>query len=122
MKSYILKAIVPVLAVIMLLTVFSCSGSADITGYYTAEKSNTVMYFAPDGKIYENYSSESVSCYEVKGNKIDMYIEGEEDLKMSFDFKRTDDGFMIGDAKYVRIQDPETEGSLTSENNTEKAK
>ena len=107
MKNRIVKSVFTMVAAFVLLFAFSCSNNSSIVGYYTPEKINTVIYFAPDGKIYENYSSESVSCYKVNGNKISMFVEGEEDIKMEFELTRTESGIKIGDAVYTRIDEPE---------------
>ena len=103
MKKIVLKS---TFAALLMLFLFSCTNGNSIVGYYTPEKINTVLYFAPDGKIYENYSDESVSCYEVSGNSIKMFVEGEENIKMEFELTRTESGIKIGDAVYTRIDDP----------------
>ena len=99
----LIDIIIILVATLMLLT--SCAGSADITGYYTCEGLQNVYYFSPAGKIYVNDSYESYSLYEVSGNKIITYIEGAEDQKMEFDFKKTEDGFMMGKLSYRKLSD-----------------
>ena len=98
-----------VLIIVSCFCCFACKKEkVDISGYYTAEKLNTLYYFSPDGKIYENESFESYSCYEVKGNKIITYIENaREASEMVFPFELTDDGFMMGQLRYTKIPDYE---------------
>ncbi len=84
----------------------ACSSAPDITGYYTANQLNNVYYFAKDGNIYENYSDESYSCYEIHGDTIKLYNEEAKNVVMEFDFKETENGFFIGELEYTRISDP----------------
>lgn len=104
-----IKIIALLLCVLSVLCCFSCKKeSTDISGYYTADRMNTLYYFSPDGKIYENESFESYSCYEIKGDKMITYIEdAREASELEFDFKLTDDGFMMGELEYRRIPDYE---------------
>ncbi|MBE6571764.1 MAG: hypothetical protein E7656_05920 [Ruminococcaceae bacterium] len=97
------------LCIVSLLCMFSCKKeNVDISGYYTADRMNTLYYFSPDGKIYENESFESFSCYEVQGDKLITYIEdAREASEMVFPFKLTDEGFMMGELEYRKIPDPE---------------
>ncbi len=91
--------------VFMAVALFSCA-SDNIAGYYTVEKINNVYYFSEDGKVFENYSDESTSFYEIDGNKIKLYNgESEEDI-IEFDFKKTKNGFLMGELEYVKIVDP----------------
>lgn len=82
-----------------------CANSTDISGYYMCETLDNLYYFSPDGKIYVNESFESYSLYEVKGNKIIMSIEDAEDSSLEFDFKKTENGFMMGKTEYLRLPD-----------------
>ncbi len=76
-------------------SLLSCA-SESIVGYYTAERLNNVYYFSDDGRIFENYSDESTSFYEINGNIIKLYnSESKEDL-MQFKFKKTKNGFLLG--------------------------
>lgn len=84
----------------------ACSSAPDITGYYTANQLNNVYYFSPDGNIYENYSEESYSCYEIHGDTIKLYNEDAKNVVMEFDFKETENGFFIGELEYTKIADP----------------
>ena len=104
-----IKIFALVLCILSSLACFSCKNEkVDISGYYTADKLNTLYYFSPDGKIYENESFESFSCYEVQGDKLITYIEGaREASEMAFPFKLTDEGFMMGELEYRKIPDPE---------------
>ncbi len=102
------KIIALFLCVLSVLCCFSCAGeNIDISGYYTADRLNTLYYFSPDGKIFENESFESYSCYEVVGDKLITYIEGAREVsEMEFPFKLTDEGFMMGELAYRKIPDP----------------
>ena len=104
-----IKIFALVLCILSSLACLSCKNEkVDISGYYTADKMNTLYYFSPDGKIYENESFESFSCYEVQGDKLITYIEGaREASEMAFPFKLTDEGFMMGELEYRKIPDPE---------------
>ena len=104
-----IKIFALVLCILSSLAGFSCKNEkVDISGYYTAVKMNTLYYFSPDGKIYENESFESFSCYEVQGDKLITYIEdAREASEMAFPFKLTDEGFMMGELEYRKIPDPE---------------
>ena len=107
-----LKKIISLMAASALctLTFASCASEPDISGYYTANQLNNVYYFSEDGKIYENYDDESNSCYELSGNVIKLYNEEAKNVIMEFDFKKTENGFFIGDLEYTKIEDPtETE-------------
>ena len=92
------------------------NSSTDIVGSYSPVKSNNVYYFSSDGRIYENDSIVSESCYEIQGDKIITYNEGDrENSEMVFDFKLTEDGFMMGPLEYIRIPD------LSEQNESEKS-
>ncbi|MBE6623889.1 MAG: hypothetical protein E7621_06890 [Ruminococcaceae bacterium] len=93
------------ITVFMAVTLFSCA-SDNIAGYYTVEKINNVYYFSEDGRIFENYSDESTSFYEIEGNKIKLYNGESEEGIMEFPFKKTKKGFLMGKLEYVRISDP----------------
>lgn len=96
------------------------NSSTDIVGSYSPVKSNNVYYFSSDGRIYENDSIVSESCYEIQGDKIITYNEGDrENSEMVFDFKLTEDGFMMGQLEYIRIPDlPEQNESEKSNENS----
>lgn len=98
-----------VLVLCTLLFAAACAGKKNIVGYYVPEPgfSNTVMYFAPDGMIYENGAEESVSHYQVSGDTIRLYVDGQENVAFEFDLKVADGGIYIGDAFYRRLEDPE---------------
>ena len=116
-----IKIIALLLCVLSVLCCFSCKKeSTDISGYYTADRLNTLYYFSPDGKIYENESFESFSCYEVVGDKLVTYIEGAREMsEMEFPFKLTEEGFMMGELAYRRIPDPAEFTPETKEENDE---
>ena len=102
-----IKMFALILCMLLPFACFSCkSGNGDITGYYTAEQLNNVYYFAPDGKIYENYSEESNSCYKVDGAAIKLYNEEAPNVIMEFDFTKTENGFIMGELEYTKIEDP----------------
>ena len=86
-------------------TLFSCA-SDSIVGYYTVEKLNNVYYFSEDGKVFENYSDESTSFYEIDGNVIKLYNGDAEQDQIEFRFKKTKNGFLMGELEYVKIVDP----------------
>lgn len=93
------------ITVFMAVTLFSCA-SDNIAGYYTVEKINNVYYFSEDGRVFENYSDESTSFYEIDGNKIKLYNgESYEDM-IEFSFKKTKNGFLMGELEYTKIADP----------------
>lgn len=93
---------------LMLLAAFAgCAKSTDISGYYMCETLDNLYYFSPDGKVYVNESFESYSLYEVKGNKIIMSIEDAENSELEFSFKKTENGFMMGEIEYIRLPDYE---------------
>ena len=92
-------------ALFMAFSLYSCT-SDNITGYYTVEKINNVYYFSEDGRVFENYSDESTSFYEIDGNKIKLYNgESYEDM-IEFSFKKTKNGFLMGELEYTKIADP----------------
>lgn len=89
----------------LIFSLFSCANS-DITGYYSANKSNNVYYFCDDGKIYENYSAHSTSRYEIDGRVIRLYNEESKSDILEFRFKKTKNGFKMGELEYIKIDDP----------------
>ena len=116
-----IKIFALILCIFSVFTCFSCKNeNIDISGYYTADRMNTLYYFSPDGKIYENESFESYSCYEVHGDKLVTYIEGAREVsEMEFPFKLTEEGFMMGDLAYRRLPDPEEYTPDDNEENDE---
>ncbi len=116
-----IKTIALFLCVLSVLCCLSCTKeNPDISGYYTADRLNTLYYFSPDGKIYENESFESFSCYEVEGDKIYTYIEDAREVsELEFDFKLTDEGFMMGELAYRKIPDPAEFTAETEEETNE---
>ena len=113
-----IKIFALVLCILSSLACFSCKNEkVDISGYYTADRLNTLFYFSPDGKIYENESFESYSCYEVKGDKIITYIEDAREVsEMVFPFELTEDGFMMGELRYTKVPMPEQYDSQQEHN------
>lgn len=99
------KIILSLVFAIIFLAFAGCAKSTDISGYYMCETLDNLYYFSPDGKIYVNESYETYSLYEVKGNKIIMSIEDVEDSALEFDFKKTENGFMMGKSEYIRLPD-----------------
>ncbi len=87
----------------------SCQKKADITGSYTIDGMDSVYTFTADGKIYVNDEIDSVSRYEVKGNKIITHIEGVEE-SVTLPFEKTEDGFRMGEVEYRKL--PEREDLL----------
>lgn len=104
----LIKITIVLVAFLMALSVFcGCARTTDISGYYMCETLDNLYYFSPDGKIYVNESYESYSLYEVKGNKIITSIEDAENSELEFDFKKTENGFMMGEIEYIRLPDYE---------------
>lgn len=87
------------LLVILAFSLASCAQGTDITGSYTVAGMDNVYTFTSDGKIYCNDETESISRYRVKGNTIITYIDGVEET-VELPFKKTEDGFMMGDVEY----------------------
>ena len=84
----------------------SCQKSTDITGSYTIDGMDSVYTFTADGKIYVNDETESVSRYEIKGNKIITHIEGV-DESVTLPFEKTEDGFRMGEVEYRKLPERE---------------
>ena len=105
-----IKIAAAILYMAALLSCISC-GSTDISGYYTCTGMDSVYNFTSDGKIIVNDETESYSRYKVSGNKITTYIEGAAESEMEFKFKKTDDGFMMGELEYIKMKEynPEQE-------------
>lgn len=92
------------MCLIALFSCLSCNGKTDISGYYTCDGMDNVYNFTSDGRIFVNDETESYSRYEIKGDIITTYIDGAEESKMEFDFEITDEGFMMGELEYRKME------------------
>lgn len=101
-----MKMKITALLLIAALFLTSCQKSTDISGSYTIDGMDSVYTFTADGRIYVNDETDSVSRYEVKGNKIITHIDGLEE-SVTLPFEKTEDGFRMGEVEYRKLPERE---------------